>query len=695
MGIRLIAHKFHFGDYRFQAELDTGAEVGEHQLMLWYCTKVDITTLPLSQFTQQELLAAIKEPYHSQLSTELATIKSIQKKMLEEEISQLQQSWQRSAQPKQKMPRSTRQQIKRLRRQINQTLRDIEQEFLRTELLPFGQEFFDLSKLQRNSKKYHQWQFLRSFYFEEANYDNIKTFCYEFATVPIYREEIMKGERRWCKRNALFTRNLLPICGRYLRLKQSERYERNARLLFHWLDKQCENILALPQYQRLLEIDSMFLPDAHHIDALIRPAIELLNQVPGLVTHFSCQGVSGKITYDEYELLTCSPHDEYAYVTIERLSYYLHDLLISLLSNFPAITIAALPYYGPDGCILRSTGNNILFREQLMTLAQSLRHIMAVQPPDIEADTSTVTYWETPCYPLSRPLLDTPGGLLPSRLHWLCQPEQIEQTLSQLAIIDAGAQDTNKLPDKKQQKLNEIKQVIIQQAYQTGTLNAFAYCDGSSTFGQGYYAEMAAASATEGFLERLEFLIEQHYPNEKDDVYDHAARQLYRAITGYELQDIAAIQLEKEQVETFILSSLNTLIGQAQQQRRPIATADLQALFMLPDDLIEIIYDQRWTCTDWDMLSKAEEAQLDPEGASIVLFQHSHANVHFTFSLPFRTAERFLRPEHLEQLKAHPYESTEIEPVSSQQLASAQYAEQSIETSLYTLGINSQFLYWR
>jgi len=61
-------YTFKVGNFKFTVELDTGAEVGEHQLILWYSEKKDITTIPLKEIESTLLLKALKEPYYSQFT---------------------------------------------------------------------------------------------------------------------------------------------------------------------------------------------------------------------------------------------------------------------------------------------------------------------------------------------------------------------------------------------------------------------------------------------------------------------------------------------------------------------------------------------------------------------------------------------------------------------------------------------------
>lgn len=85
---------------------------------------------------------------------------------------------------------------------------------------------------EKEQHDFGELRFLRAFYFEEANYDNIHTFCREFALYPSYRQEILSGRRHWTKRNALFIRNLYSIIGENTLLANDTSFERKAREFF-------------------------------------------------------------------------------------------------------------------------------------------------------------------------------------------------------------------------------------------------------------------------------------------------------------------------------------------------------------------------------------------------------------------------------------------------------------------------------
>jgi hypothetical protein len=106
------------------------------------------------------------------------------------------------------------------------------------------------------------------------------------------------------------------------------------------------------------------------LDPFIQPAVELLNQIPGVTTQYSCQGVSGKVHFQGRTLLAVSEHEEFAYVSFAELEQPAKDIIEALLPAFPAVTDVPLPFNFALRSLLRSTGDNLRFRVELVELAQ-------------------------------------------------------------------------------------------------------------------------------------------------------------------------------------------------------------------------------------------------------------------------------------------------------------------------------------
>ena len=58
-------------------------------------------------------------------------------------------------------------------------------------------------------------------------------------------------------------------------------------------------------------------------------------------------------------------------------------------------------------------------------------------------------------------------------------------------------------------------------------------------------------------------------------------------------------------------------------------------------------------------MDESETVQLDPEGLSLIAFEHVGATAHYIFHLPFRAAERLLPQPRVRDLKSRPGNSRE------------------------------------
>jgi hypothetical protein len=312
MLMRTVVDTMYCGNYRFVVELDTGAETGANQRTVWVAARADADAALPAQSGAAHLPNALADPRRLEAGF----------------------PWHLD------------------RRSFGPAVLGAQGD-------PFGREFR-----------------LRDFYFEEANGQHICTFCREFALDEAYRQRALVRETRWAKRNALFVRNLLVAVGEDVLLSSAWDYDRTSRDFFHWVDAHVEEILALVDYQYLKEVDGTFQPRASELDPFIRPAVEALNWIPGVTTQFSCQGVSGKVRFQGRELLTVSPHEEYAYVSFAELVGPARDAIAALLPLFPSITDARVPCNFALKPILSSTGDNLCFRTELIQLAERVLLLM-------------------------------------------------------------------------------------------------------------------------------------------------------------------------------------------------------------------------------------------------------------------------------------------------------------------------------
>jgi hypothetical protein len=678
--VRMTTDTMYYGYYRFVVEFDAGSETGSNQLTVWVAEKSDIAAVPLKQFGAAQLLSALIEPERSRLYAALAEEQRACRQPFELGIASLQQPF-RAAGGKQgqKMPEKAKRKARKLRQQMKSALQRLEVEFARRELWSLDRRWYDRNLLLAQSRVFGEEFSLRDFYFEEANGPHARNFCRKFALDEDYRQQVLAGETRWARRNALFVRNLLS----------NERGDdRKAHEFFRWVDAHVEEILALPEYQRLKEEDSAFEPSAGELDPLIGPAVEALNRIPGVTTRFSCQGVSGKVRSQGRELLVVSPHDEYAYVSFSELGQPARDVILALLPSFPGITNARIPGNFALGSVLRSTGDNLRFRQELVELAERVLASMdswitrpgeSGSPPQGSATVAVG--------PEDGPAL---GGIPPSRLAWLCQPERIERTLHLLFSLNHWAKARERLPYADRQGLYLVKAAVVRQAFAVGLLSPVSYIDGSSGFARGFSLNLAADIATEVFIDKLAMLLEEgEYPPADGEESDSTVLTLFARIMGRQATSRADIEaLDLEGTKAFLQEHLAALIAQARVTRQPIPASELVALCLEPADLLDIHWIRNRLSPGWSELDESEMVQLDPEGLSLIAFEYVGATAHYIFHLPFRAAERFLPQPRVRDLKSRPGNSLECGECFGRTVTEEESREHPVGEILRELGVD-------
>jgi hypothetical protein len=579
--------------------------------------------------------------------------------------------------------------MRKLHEQKKAALQRLEVEYARRELWSLDRRWFDPVTLQAQSRVYSEEYFLRDFYFEEANYPHIRNFCRKFALDEAYRQQVLAGQTRWAKRNALFVRNLLAQIGEDALLSNERDFAPRAREVFRWVDAHVEQIQTLPEYQRLEEEDCAFQPSAGGLDPLIRQAVEALNRIPGVTTQFSCQGVSGKVRFEGRELLVVSPHQEYAYVSFSELQWPANDAISALLPLFPSITNARIPYNFVLRSLLRSTGDNLRFRKEVVELAE---RVLARMDGDgnIRPGENGFPVLESATQADEPRGGSAPGGISPSRLEWLCQPAQIEQTLHLLFSLNHWAKAREQLLYVDRQGLSQVKAAVVQQAVAAGLIRPVAYIAGSAAFADDYSFDLAADMAAEVFLDRLAMLFEEdeHLPAHADEI-DSIARGLFARITGHELTSRADVEtLDVEQVKAVLLDRLGELVAQARALRQPISGSDLAVLCIEPIDLLDIHWSRNRPSPRWDELDQSEAIQLDPEGLSLIAFAYESSTAHWVFHLPFRVAERFLPELLVRELRTRPGDSREYGVYFGRTITEAESQEHPVEEILRELGVD-------
>ncbi len=291
---------------------------------------------------------------------------------------------------------------------------------------------------------------------------------------------------------------------------------------------------------------------------------------------------------------------------------------------------------------------------------------------------------------------DVPAAIFPSRLEWLCQPEQIEHTLRLLFCLSAWKRASNRLLYPDRQGLAEVQAMVLEQASKVGMVQPTTYVDGTARFPGELLLESAAENAARGVNIHLKGLRDPEiwppFWPDGDRVYQQYIRPLYRRITGQDFPLVAqAVEaLEVGQVRAYVQKQLDRLIARATQTRQPLSTRRLAALCIAPIDLLPI-RDNRLSFLDgyesWDELDESDRRKLDPEGYSQVAFAYQSASAEFVFHLPLRRAERFVSPESLRALQKTPGSSQERAIVQERMLDEAESLTRSAREILQDLGV--------
>ncbi len=92
------------------------------------------------------------------------------------------------------------------------------------------------------------------------------------------------------------------------------------------------------------------------------------------------------------------------------------------------------------------------------------------------------------------------GAILPTRLEWLCGPEQIEQTLHLLYYLNSWRRANQQLLYADRQGLHEVQALVLEQATRVGAVQVAIYVDGTARFPGELLLESAAENAARGVL---------------------------------------------------------------------------------------------------------------------------------------------------------------------------------------------------
>jgi hypothetical protein len=259
--------------------------------------------------------------------------------------------------------------------------------------------------------------------------------------------------------------------------------------------------------------------------------------------------------------------------------------------------------------------------------------------------------------------LEYPAAIFPSRLEWLCQPEQIERTLLLIYYLNFWKKAHQQLLYVDRQGLYEAQAFVLEQATKVGVVQATVYLDGTHRFPDQLLLESVAENAARGILIHLNGQNDPHiwppFEPEGDRIYQRFIRPLYRRITGKDFKFVAdaVMALEGARIREYIHERLLRLIAHARTTRQAIPTRRLAALCIAPIDLLHIRDNRMYfleTCDAWEELDISDQRKLDPEGYSEVVFQYSSPSAEFIFHLPLRWAELFVGDELLLKLQRAP-----------------------------------------
>ena len=249
-------------------------------------------------------------------------------------------------------------------------------------------------------------------------------------------------------------------------------------------------------------------------------------------------------------------------MSFTELPWPAKDAISDLLPLFPSITNARIPYNFVLRSLLRSTGDNLRFRRELVELAE--RVLARVDGEgSIHTDESGLPLLADAAQAVESRGGPAPGGLPPSRLEWLCQPAQIERTLHLLFSLNHWAKAREQLLYADRQGLYQVKAAVVQHAVAAGLIRPIAYIDGSAAFAGDYSFDLAADMATEVFLDRLAMLFEEdeHLLAHADEI-DSTVLGLFARIAGHDLTSRSEIEtLDVERIKAFLLDCLVALVA--------------------------------------------------------------------------------------------------------------------------------------
>ena len=293
--------------------------------------------------------------------------------------------------------------------------------------------------------------------------------------------------------------------------------------------------------------------------------------------------------------------------------------------------------------------------------------------------------------------LDYPGAIFPARLEWLCQPEQLERTLSLLYYLNSWKRASQQLLHADRQGLCEAQALVLEHAVRTGVMQASIYIDGARRFPD----ELLLGSVAETVARQIGIHLKRlsdpdiwpPFRPDGDRVYQEYIRPLYKRITSQDFKFVAdaANALEPAQIREYVEEKLQKLVERAKATRQPLPVRRLAALCIAPVDLLPI-RDNRVYFLDsyetWGDLDISDQRKLDPEGYSEIAVRYSKASTEFVFHLPLRWAEIFVPLERLQELQRTPGISQEHGIYQGMLIDEAESLKHPVREILQDLGVD-------
>lgn len=201
-------------------------------------------------------------------------------------------------------------------------------------------------------------KFIASFYFDDISESLIRAFCERYAQDSTFQAETFARKTAHALRNDLFLRNCAnpyfqdnPVLEKIGSMVQA----------YQFFDTHTPGIIRHPDYQRIYQEDMAFQPQSAQFDPEIADIVVTFDQIEGVQTLASCQGVSGTVRYQNTDVLTVAPHARYAYIWFAEMP----EKLKTSLQKTPYYRETVYP-------MLQSRGDNAVFLEEVTLFLKGL-----------------------------------------------------------------------------------------------------------------------------------------------------------------------------------------------------------------------------------------------------------------------------------------------------------------------------------